>query len=129
MYTGGCTKSGAVYILLPKISADIKICLCMPGARSAPSTLPAIMNEVLQHLGNECLMLRPTQQCLVGMGKQRQSILLRLQNPCARGKLTHLAQLHQSHPSSPRYGHRQNLAISPLNTALVRSSSHLQTSI
>lgn len=47
MYTGGCTKSGEVYILLPEISADIKICLCMPGARCAPSTLPAIMNEVL----------------------------------------------------------------------------------
>lgn len=47
---------------LPKTSSDIKICLCMPGTLAPPSALPAAMNKVLEHLGNACLMLSPTQQ-------------------------------------------------------------------
>lgn len=68
----------------------------------------------------------------VETGKMRQCVLLRLQNPRERGKWAHLPQppeLHKNHPSSPRYRHHQNLALSPLNIVLIRGGPNLQAYI
>lgn len=63
-------------------ACNTRACRCLPRAPSAPSSLPPMMNEVLQHLGEEFLD--------INIGKLRHRILLRSQSPWRRGQRSHL---------------------------------------
>lgn len=86
MYTRGCTKSGAVYVLCLKHwpTQDMN----MHAWSIFCSKYFASNDERSLAVSGQCMFDVKTHPATsdVKMGKLRQSILLRLQKPCARGK-------------------------------------------